>query len=146
MQQGSFVHTIDDIQERTGLPRHFINRCSSKISDILDPYRQYGDNNQLFYNDSGLMVWDHIGQLKRRGKTIPDIKTTLQDELQDQQNGSKTDRESPQNEFKNREAAAASDRGDSGHQQRLIDALEDAYQEVGKAKDEVIQSKEETIN
>ena len=146
MHQGSYKHTIDDIQERTGLSRHFINRCSSKISDILDTYRQYGDNNQLFYDDSGLLLFDQIAQLKREGKTIPEIKDRLANELQSQQNSSQSDRKTSQNNPQNLQQETAGPTTQSGSQDKFLDAIGDAYREVAKAKDEVIKSKDETIN
>lgn len=144
MHQGSYKHTLEDIQARTGLSSHFINRCSSKISDLLDPFRQYGDNNRLFYDDNGLMVFDYIGQLKREGKTIPEIRAALEQQLQDRvQSGRKT----PQSRLQNSDAEEG--RGEAppaGDQAQLLSALRDAYQQLGVAKDDVIAAKDETIS
>jgi len=145
MPQGSYKHTVEDIEERTSLSRHFINRCSSKLSDVLDPYRQYGDNNQLFYDDNGLMVFDHIGQLKRDGKTIPEIRETLENELQNGETPSNPDRKSLQNGLPNRNSADGNQPTETDIQARLIEALQESNQEVREAKDEVIESQQETI-
>jgi hypothetical protein len=146
MNHGTYNHTTEDIQERTSLPRHFINKCSSKLSDLLDPYRQYGENNQLFYDDNGLMVFDHIGQLKREGKTIPQIRETLENELQNQQDDAKADRKSSQNGSKNRNSETGHSAAEGGLQSQLIEALQESNREIRKAKDEVIESQKETID
>ena len=143
--QGSYKHTIENIEERTSLPRHFINRCSSKLSDVLDQYRQYGDNNQLFYNDNGLMVFDHIAQLKREGKTIPEIRETLENELQSGETPSNTDRKSLQNSLQNQKSEPTDQPPQTDIQARLIEALQQSNEEVREAKDEVIESQRETI-
>jgi hypothetical protein len=145
MHQGSYKHTIDDIRERTGLSRHFINRCSSKISDILDPYRQYGDNNQLFYDDSGLMIFDQIGQLKQEGKTIPEIRERLLDGLQSPRNGSQSGRKTLQNDLQDLQLETTGPEGHASAESQFVAAIKDAYQEVSRAKDKVIESKDETI-
>lgn len=145
MPQGTYKHTTDDIQQRTGLSRHFIDKCSSKLSDLLDPYRQYGKNNQLFYDDNGLHVFDHIGQLKREGKTLPAIRERLEDELQNQQEDTKTDTNTPQNRGQNRKSESGSAGENSAVQAQLIEALQSSNEQVQKAKDEVIEAKEETI-
>lgn len=144
MHQGK--HTIDDIQERTSLPRHFIHRCSSKLSDLLDPYRQYGDKNRLFYDDNGLMIFDHISQLKGEGKNIPEIRETLENELQSSQNSSKSDRNTLQHTPQNSQNKRPATTPGAGEQKPWIAALQEAYQEFASAKDEVIESKEETIS
>lgn len=147
MPQGTYKHTTNDIQQHTGLPRHFIDKCSSKLSDLLDPYRQHGKNNQLFYDDNGLTIFDQISQLKQRdGKTIPEIREQLENELQNQQDDTKADRNTPQNGGQNPKSESVSDDGNSAVQARLIEALEESNEQVRKAKDEVIESKDETIS
>lgn len=145
MHQGPYKHTTEDIQERTSLPRHFIDKCSSKLSDLLDSYRQYGKNNQLFYDDNGLMVFDHIGQLKREGKTIPEIRGQLEDELQNQQDDAKSGRKASQNEDKNRRTETGVQAAGDEVQTQLIEAWKESNEQIQKAKDEVIESKKETI-
>ncbi|MFB6231206.1 MAG: hypothetical protein ABEL04_08625 [Salinibacter sp.] len=146
MAQRTYKHTTEDIRERTSLPRHFIDKCSSKLSDFLDPYRQYGNNNQLFYSDNGLKVFDHIGQLKREGKTIPEIRATLENELRNQQDAAKSDRKASQNPPKNRRTKTEKNTADDQLKTQLIEALQESNRQVQKAKDEVIKSKDETIS
>lgn len=145
MPQGTYKHTTDNIQEITGLPRHFIHRCSSKISDILDPYRQRGDNNQLLYDDSGLTIFDQIAQLKREGKNIPEIRTVLEDQLQDLQDDSKSDRNTPQNDLQNPQNETSDKSSQTTDSEPWVEALKEAYREVATAKDEVIESKQGVI-
>lgn len=92
------------------------------------------------------MLFDHIGQLKREGKTIPEIKETLENELQSNETPSNADRKSLQNGLQNPKSEGRGQPGETDIQARLIDALQKSNQEVREAKDEVIESQQETIN
>lgn len=91
------------------------------------------------------MVFDHIGQLKREGKTIPEIRETLENELQNGETTSNPDRKSLQNDLQNRNSADGNQPAETDIQARLIEALQESNQEVREAKDEVIESQQETI-
>lgn len=91
------------------------------------------------------MVFDHIGQLKREGKTIPEIRETLENELQNSESPSNPDRKSLQNALQNRNSAEGNQPAETDIQARLIEALQESNQEVREAKDEVIESQQETI-
>lgn len=91
------------------------------------------------------MVFDHIGQLKRKGKTIPEIRETLENELHSNETPSNADRKSFQNGLQNPKSEGRRQPGETEIQARLIEALQESNQEVREAKDEVIRSQQETI-
>lgn len=82
MTADHFKHTIKDISRITSLSENFVSRAHSYLSGFFKDYRAYGDNNQVSFSDSGLRLWDRIGQLKNENKNLPDIRTTLERELQ----------------------------------------------------------------
>lgn len=87
------MHTMEDIERRTGLSRHFLNRCNSKLSSLLSPYRTYGENNRVLYDDDGLTIFDQIKQYKESGQNLTQTRETLEKHLQGR---SQTDSETSQ--------------------------------------------------
>ncbi len=88
-----FIHTMEDIEQQTGLSRHFLNRCNSKLATLLSPYRTYGENNRVLYDDSEMIIFDQIKGYKESGQNLTQIRETLEANLQDR---SKTASETPQ--------------------------------------------------
>ena len=73
-----YHYTINDIQEHTGLNINFIRRCLRDMKDIFDPHTTRGDKNSIVFDDSALILFDRIKQLKEQdGSTIPEIKKKL---------------------------------------------------------------------
>ena len=91
------------------------------------------------------MVFDHIAQLKREGKTIPEIRETLGNELQSGETPSNPDRKSLQNNLQNQKSERGDQPPQTNIQAQLIEALQESNEEVREAKDEVIESQRETI-
>ena len=87
-----YHYTINDIQEHTGLSINFLRRCLRDMKDIFDPHATRGNKNSIVFDDSALIVFDRIKQLKAQdGLTIPEIRKKLgyQPEKTDR-DGSKT--------------------------------------------------------
>ncbi len=78
------------------------------LSGILSKYRVYGNNNEVRFNDSGLLVWDLIAQLKRDGKNLSQIASALEGELSKAPPGSQTPPETLQDPVSNRGEVPAS--------------------------------------
>lgn len=53
--------------------RKYINR----LRPILEPHISRGENNQLMFSDSGLVLFDNISQYKHQGLTLPEIEKKL---------------------------------------------------------------------
>ena len=70
-------HTKEAIHEATALPIRFINHASSRLSDLLEPYRIRSDKGKLLYNNDGLRIWDVIAQHKRKGENIKQIREAV---------------------------------------------------------------------
>lgn len=137
MDHSSYHHTIEDIEEHTGLSIHFINRCSSKMAALLDPFRTYGENNKLLYNDSGLVLWDRIKQWKEGGHNLTEIRAALEDALQ---NGLQSDREASQTDPQNRKPDGEGETPTTSSEDRpsdaLIQYLETRIEELKQEKEE----------
>ena len=73
-----YQYTLEDIQNRTGLRRDFINKCNAGLSDLLSRFRTKGDKNKILYDDDGLRMWDVIKQHKEKGANIPQIREHLE--------------------------------------------------------------------
>ena len=156
MAESNFIHPLEDIEDHTGLPRKFIERCNAELSGILDAYRMKGDKNKIFYNSNGLQVFDRIKQFKAQGFTLPRIAEVLGSELGNSEGDQGSNPETSRNDLENREA------GEGGGQQaapvmsdllhaleksneRVIEAKEEAVRLVTATKEEVIHAKDETI-
>lgn len=85
-----YKHTLENIEERTSLKLDFIYRANKKLSAFLAPHRVQGDQNEIFYNDSGIILWDHIKQLKEDNMNLTQIAETLERELRNTSPGSET--------------------------------------------------------
>ncbi len=86
----SYHHTFEDIKTTTSLNGNFIYRANRMLSGILSEYCVYGNNNEVRFNDSGLLVWDRIAQLKRDGKNISQIASALERDLSKAPSASQT--------------------------------------------------------
>ncbi len=90
---------MEDLEQRTGPSRHFLYRCNSKLSELLEPFRTHGDNNQVLYDDNGLIIFDQIKGYKEAGQNLAQIRHTLSGELQNHpQRGSETLQDGLQND------------------------------------------------
>lgn len=70
-------YTKEDIQSTTALTIDFINHASSKLADLLQPYRIRSERGKLLYNEAGLRIWDVIKQRKERGENIRQIREAV---------------------------------------------------------------------
>ena len=71
------LYTLKDIQQQTGLKERFLRRCMDGLKDILAPHITRGENNALLFNESALVVFDQVKQLKEDDLTIPEIRKRL---------------------------------------------------------------------
>ena len=71
------LFTIKEIQQQTGLKERFLRRCMDGLKDIFDPYITRGENNAILFNESALVLFDRIKQLKEDDLTIPEIRKRL---------------------------------------------------------------------
>ena len=118
-------YTIEDIQTRTALSRNFINKCNSKLADLLAPFRMYGEKNKLLFNYNGLQIWDMIKQHKERGESLPHIREAITKVVQPNQQADKPDdepdkspAEAPQTSRQNTDVGL------------VVSALQSAYESV----------------
>lgn len=156
MTPGVYKHTIEDIQQYTGLSRHLINRCSSKLSELLDPFRTYGDSNRVLYDDNGLAVFDHIKQLKEQGNNIPEIRDVLTKQLQSPTNaGAETLQTKPAKPQNRGEAGSDGQKLDEvtrlliaelkAAHEREVAIIQEAKRETLSLKDEIIREKDQKL-
>ncbi len=71
------MHNINDISTRTSLSVNVLRKCIDRLKPTLQPYMQRGDNNQILFNNSGLIIFDKISQLKTEGLSLPEIELEL---------------------------------------------------------------------
>jgi len=156
MAESNFIHPLEDIEDHTGLPRKFIERCNAELSGILDAYRMKGDKNKIFYNSNGLQVFDRIKQFKAQGFTLSRIAEALESELGNSEGDQGSNPETSRNNLENREAGEGRSKqvgpatSDLLHaleksNERVIEAKEEAVRLVMATKEEVIRAKDETI-
>ena len=65
--------TLKEISKQTGLSPNFIRLCKTKLNDILNPYIHRGNKNKLLFDESAVMLFDKIRNLKEEGLYISDI-------------------------------------------------------------------------
>ena len=121
------IYGIEDIEKRTGLPRKYLDRCSSRLRRALGSHRIQGEKNKYFYNATGLVLFDRIKQLKEEGYTLRNIEEILESEQASTVENSRQTLESEQgnstvNEFN----------------EKLLNALTDSYKDALKSKEETI--------
>ena len=121
------IYGIEHIEERTGLPRKYLDRCSSQLRRALDPHRIQGEKNKYFYNDNGLVLFDRIKQLKEGGYTLANIAETLES---DRASTVENSRQTLESEQRNSTG--------NGFNEKLLNALTDSYKDTIKAKEETI--------
>jgi DNA-binding transcriptional MerR regulator len=76
------MHEINDVIKYTGLKDKFIRKCLTMFKDILEPYVHRGTFNKILIDDSGLVLFDRIRQLKEEGLSIPQIQKRLSKSLE----------------------------------------------------------------
>ena len=59
--------TLNEVSKKTGLSQNFIRLCKTKLGDIMNPYVYRGDKNRLLFDDSSIMIFDKIRELKDQG-------------------------------------------------------------------------------
>ncbi len=141
---------MEDLEQRTGLSRHFLYRCNSKLSELLEPFRTHGDNNQVLYDDNGMIIFDQIKGFKEAGQNLAQIRDTLSEELQ---NHSQRRNETLQDGLQNDRREARPAQADVAlflealqeSNRQVIEAKEAAARELRQATEQVIDAKDETI-
>jgi len=74
----AYSYTINEIHEKTGLKVNFIRRCITELKDLFEPHITKGENNISLFDDSGLILFDRIKQLKESDNlSIPEIRKHL---------------------------------------------------------------------
>ena len=78
----SHKHTVGDIEEATGLSRRYIDKAYSQLSDVLKPHRIKGDYNRVLYDDSALVIFQRVAQLRAEEKHLPEISGIINGEYE----------------------------------------------------------------
>jgi len=73
----SYPFILKDIQKKTGLNERFLRRCLVDMRDVFEPHIGRGENNTLLFDESALVLFDRIKQLKADGLNIPEIRKRL---------------------------------------------------------------------
>ena len=73
----SYPFILKDIQKKTGLNERFLRRCLVDMRDVFEPHIGRGENNALLFDESALVLFDKIKQLKAGGLNIPEIRKRL---------------------------------------------------------------------
>ena len=122
-----FTYTIDDLQQRTGLPKDYLERISAKLSSLLLDldFRKNGEKNRALYNTSGLFIFDRVKALHEAGLNRPQIVKKLEQELR---NSNQATGETPGNEQPN-----SSYTDIIALQRFLKEAISEPYKEVIQA-------------
>ena len=71
------MHEINDVIQYTGLKDKFIRKCLTMFKGFLEPYVHRGTFNKILIDDSGLVLFDRIRQLKEEGLSIPQIQKEI---------------------------------------------------------------------
>ena len=122
-----YMYGIEHIEERTGLPRKFLDRCSSRLRRVLDPHRIQGKKNKYFYNNSGLFLFDRIKQLKEGGYSLKNIEETLESE---QGSSGESSQQTPESEQEHNPGNSLNE--------KLLNVLVDSHERALQAKEETI--------
>ena len=122
-----YIHTIDDVQQRTGLRKDYLERISALLSPLLLDleFRKNGEKNRALYNTNGFYVFDRVKELNEAGLNRPQIVKKLEKELRnsDQTTGETRGNEQPNSSYTDIIAL----------QQFLREAISEPYREVIQA-------------
>jgi hypothetical protein len=69
--------SLQDVATASGLTAAFIRRLLKRLPEYLAQYQKRGANNSIQIEPNALGIFQHIGQLKAEGFTIPQIKSEL---------------------------------------------------------------------
>jgi hypothetical protein len=70
-------HSFLEIASLSSLSIPFILKYLSRTPETFEPYLQHGRNNAVQLEDSGLVIFRQIGQLKKQGRALPGIALEL---------------------------------------------------------------------
>jgi len=73
-------YTINQLADIAGLDIAFVRRCVKKHNELFQRYISRGDNNSLLFNSEGMEQFKRIGELKRSGKTLPEITSYFEEQ------------------------------------------------------------------
>lgn len=122
-----YIHTIDDVQQRTGLRKDYLERISALLAPLLLDldFRKNGEKNRALYNTNGFYVFDRVKELHEAGLNRPQIVKKLEKELRnsDQATGETRRNEQPKSSYTDIIAL----------QQFLKEAISEPYKEVIQA-------------
>ena len=122
-----YIHTIDDVQQRTGLRKDYLERISALLSPLLLDleFRKNGEKNRALYNTNGFYVFDRVKELHEAGLNRPQIVKKLEKELRnsDQATGDTRGNEQPNSSYTDIIAL----------QRFLKEAISEPYKEVIQA-------------
>lgn len=146
----TFRYTINDIADATGLSRKYIDRFWRRTDPLLEPHRRREEGkNKYWYDHGALDILHRVAELKRQGKTMPEIITDIKDELGGGERTSESTGEeegsTPSEDREDREVSDPPRPAGADHTPTFLDAIRDAYGQAIEAKNEALQSKEDTI-
>ena len=72
------------LQDRLGLPEHFLRRAVTTLETILEPHITRGDSNRMLFSDAALPLLEQVARLKNEGASLPEIKARLEKDLASQ--------------------------------------------------------------
>ena len=128
---------VKDIQERFNLSRNYISDCLRVLDPIFEGHYSRGANNRIIFDDSAFKIFERISNIKSLGKTLPQIKKTLEAEL-----GNRGKR--PGNEDETRPTTPGNE-GGNATADKLLNALTESHKSALNAKEETIKAQKETI-
>jgi hypothetical protein len=77
----TFTHSIKHIVKVYGLPDWFVRKCINKLKDnVLKGMFEYRNKNTIFFDNSGMIIFDRIKQYREQGLTFPQIEKRLKKE------------------------------------------------------------------
>jgi len=128
---------VKHIKERFNLSRNYISDCLRVLDPIFEGHYSRGANNRIIFDDSAFKIFERISNIKSLGKTLPQIKKTLEAEL-----GNRG--KQPGNEDETRPTTPGNE-GGNATADKLLNALTESHKSALNAKEETIKAQKETI-
>lgn len=79
--------SLKELSRKTGLKTNFIRTCTSVLEGILQPHVKRDTKGRLFFGPRAVVIFERIGKLKKKGRSVPEIKRRIEKEFRDKQAG-----------------------------------------------------------
>ena len=67
------LHPLPEVAATTGLSLSFVRKCLNRMPEVFKKYRHQGLNNAIQLEDSALVIFQQISDLKAQGYNLPTI-------------------------------------------------------------------------